>query len=231
VQLEALLVALLTIGAYLLGSVPTSYIAGRMLKGIDVRDYGSGSVSGSNVWQSVARWAVVPVGISDVLKGFIPVYVAQVVGFPLLAQGIIGLAAIAGHSWSVFLRFSGGRGIATLLGVLAVFAVFGRWELLVVFVVVWVLGIVALNTPTGALIALITLPVAGWGFGEPLALTLCLLAMSLLIIVKRLEANQGFKALSGDWRRVALYRLLFDRDIPQREAWVRRKPLNTDGDE
>lgn len=229
-QLEALWVALLTIGAYLLGSVPTSYIAGRALRGIDVRDYGSGSVSGSNVWETVARWAVVPVGIADVLKGFIPVFVAQIAGFPLLAQGIIGLAAIAGHSWSVFLRFSGGRGIATLLGVLTVFAVFGHWELLLVFVGVWVLGIAVLNTPTGALIAQVALPVASWAFGEPLSLTLCLLAMSLLLIAKRLEANQGVRAFSGDWRRVALYRLLFDRDISQREAWVRRKPPNPEED-
>ena len=169
-------------------------------------------------------------GIADVLKGFIPVLVAQIAGFPLLAQGIIGLAAIAGHSWSVFLGFSGGRGIATLLGVLAVFAVYGRWELLLVFVGVWVLGIAVLNTPTGALIAQIALPVASWGFGQPLALTLCLLAMSLLLIAKRLEANQGFRAFGGDWRRVALYRLLFDRDIPQREAWVRRKPPNPEED-
>ena len=66
-------VILLTIGAYLLGSVPTSYIAGRLLKGIDIRNYGSGTVSGANVWHSVSRWAVVPVGIFDILKGFIQI--------------------------------------------------------------------------------------------------------------------------------------------------------------
>lgn len=209
---------LLTLGAYLLGSVPNSYIAGRVLKGIDVRDYGSGSVSGSNVWQSVARWAVVPVGVADILKGVIPVLIAQLAGLPLLVQGIVGLAAIGGHSWSIFLRFSGGRGISVLLGVLALFA---RWELLA-FIGIWLLGIAIFDPPRGALIALIALPLASLGFGEPLAVTLCLMAMSLLIIGKRLLANQGLGAFTGDWRRVAFCRLLLDRDIPDREAWIRR---------
>lgn len=211
-------VAFLTIGAYLLGSVPTAYIAGRALKGIDIRNYGSGSVSGSNVWQSISRWAVAPVGIADISKGVIPVLVAQVLGFTLAAQGIAGLAAIAGHNWSIFLRFTGGRGIATMMGVLVLLA---PWELLV-FIGVFLLGIALFNVPVGAFIAAVALPLASLGFGEPLPLTLCLLAMTLILIAKRLAANRG--ALIGDWRRVVVYRLLLDRDIPDREAWIHRTP-------
>ena len=121
--------ALLVIGAYLLGSVPAAYIAGRLLKGIDIRKYGSGVSSGSNVWHSVSRWAIIPVGVFDVLKGAIPVAVAYpVLDFPMWAQGVVGLAAISGHSWSVFLGFSGGRGFATMVGVLLIFA---PWELII----------------------------------------------------------------------------------------------------
>ena len=88
---------LLTMGAYILGSVPTSYIAGRLLKGIDIRNYGSGVVSGTNVWHSVSRRAVIPVGIADILKGFIPVYIAWAIDLTLfdeavLAQGVVGMA-------------------------------------------------------------------------------------------------------------------------------------------
>ncbi|MFQ5925709.1 MAG: glycerol-3-phosphate acyltransferase [Dehalococcoidia bacterium] len=211
-------VTLLIVGAYLIGSVPTAYIAGRTLKGIDVRGYGSGSVSGSNVWQSVSHWAILPVGIADISKGVIPVLIAQVLGFALAAQGIVGLAAIAGHNWSIFLRFSGGRGIATMMGVLAILA---PWELLV-FIGVFLLGIALFNVPVGAFIAAVALPLAGLGFGEPLPLTLSLLAMTLLLIAKRLTANRG--ALIGDWRRVLVYRLLLDRDVPEREAWIHRTP-------
>jgi len=214
---------LLTIGAYLLGSVPTAYIAGRLIKGIDIRSYGSGSVSGSNVWASVARWAVVPVGIADILKGLIPVLIAQLANFSIGAQGIVGLAAIVGHNWSIFLRFTGGRGIATMMGVLVLLA---PWEL-VVFIGVWLIGIAVLSTPLGALLAGVSLPFASWGFGEPLSLTLCLMAVVLLLVIKRLTANLRLGAFVGEWKRIAVYRLLFDRDIRPREAWVYRKPRHT----
>ena len=217
-------VILLTIGAYLLGSVPTAYIAGRLIRGIDIRRYGSGSVSGSNVWASVARWAVVPVGIADVLKGLIPVLIAQLADFSVAAQGIAGLAAIVGHNWSIFLRFTGGRGIATMMGVLVLLA---PWEL-VVFIGIWLIGIAVLNIPLGALLAAVSLPFASWGFDEPLALTLCLMAMALLLMVKRLTANWSLTALVGERKRVAVYRLLLDRDIRLREAWVSRKPHHAD---
>jgi len=214
---------LLSIGAYVLGSVPTSYIAGRLLKGIDIRDHGSGVVSGTNVWHTVSHRALVPVGIADVLKGFIPVCIAWATGLTLLdeeilAQGVVGIAAIIGHSWSIFLRFSGGRGISTMMGVLIVIA---PWELLV-FVGIWLLGIAFISSPIGALTGEIALPLVSWGFGEPLALTLCLMAMSLLLIAKRLIANDGLSVLTGDQRRVLLCRLLLDRDILDREAWIHR---------
>ena len=214
-------IILLTIGAYLLGSVPTAYIAGKLIGGIDVRKHGSGSVSGSNVWASVARWAVVPVGIADILKGLIPVLIAQLAEFSVGVQGIVGLAAIAGHNWSIFLRFTGGRGITTMMGVLVLLA---RWELLV-FVVVWLLCLAILrNTPVGALLAGVSLPFASLGFGEPLALTLCLMGMVLLMMIKRLIANWNLTPLVAEWKQVALYRILFDRDVRAREAWVYRKP-------
>jgi len=216
-------VILITIGAYILGSVPTSYIAGRLLKGIDIREYGSGVVSGTNVWHSVSHRAVLPVGIADILKGFIPAYIAWAMGLtllsePILAQAVIGMAAIVGHSWSIFLGFSGGRGISPMLGVLTVIA---QWEV-VVFVGIWLLGIALISSPVGALIAEVALPLVSWSLGEPFMLTLCLMAISALLIAKRLIANDGLNAFSSDKRRVLLYRLLFDRDVFDREAWIHR---------
>ena len=211
-------IVLLTLGAYLLGSVPTSYVAGRLLKGVDIRDYGSGTVSGSNVFHSVARWAVVPVGILDVGKGAAPLAIAAfLLHFPLWAQGIVGLGAIAGHNWSVFLGFSGGRGIATLLGVLVILAPFE----LVVFVAVWVLVLAVLrNSPLGALAAMVALPLSSLAFGEPWEVTVCLTAILLLLLAKRLLADRPVPC--GGWGKVAMNRLLLDRDIQDRNAWVRR---------
>jgi len=211
---------LLTIGAYLLGAIPTSYIAGRLLRGIDIRNYGSGAASGSNVWHSVSRWAVVPVGIFDVLKGAIPVSIAYyVLGFDIWAAGIVGLAAMAGHSWSIFLGFSGGRGFATMMGTLAILA---RWELLV-FIVIWLLGLAILkNSPLWMVLGAAAMPLASWGLGKPPELIWCLLGMLLLLVIKRLLAERPIPA--GDWKQVMIYRLLLDRDTRDREAWIYRTP-------
>ena len=213
-------VILLTIGAYLLGSVPAAYIAGRLLKGIDIRDYGSGTVSGSNVWHSLPRWAVVPVGIFDVLKGVIPVCIAAyVLDFTIVTQGIVALAAMTGHSWSIFLGFSGGRGFSTMMGSLVIIA---PWELLV-FVVIWVLGLLLLkNSPLWMLIGAAAMPLASLGLGREPELIWILLGMLLLLVMKRLMANRG--AITGDWRRVMIYRLFLDRDTRDREEWIYRTP-------
>ena len=71
---------LLVLVGYLLGSIPTAYLAGLWLKGIDLRKYGSGTVSGSMVWEHVARWAVIPVGIFDLLKASFPTWLALRLG-------------------------------------------------------------------------------------------------------------------------------------------------------
>ena len=217
-------VILLTIGAYLLGSVPASYIAGRLLRGIDIRNYGSGVASASNVWHSVSRWSVVPVGIFDVLKGAIPVAIAYyVLGFDIWAAGIVGLAAIAGHSWSIFLGFSGGRGFATMMGALIILA---RWELLV-FIVIWLLGIALLkNSPLWMILGAAAMPLASFGLGKPAELIWVLLGMLLLLIIKRLLAERTVP--SGDWKRVMMHRLLLDRDTRNREAWIYRTPSSTE---
>jgi len=131
-MLEALTVSsLLLLGAYLLGSLPTGYLAGRWLAGIDIRNRGSGSTGATNVARAVGNRAAVAVLAIDALKGVLAV--ALVAGtYTLLAPGLLApawqpwlavaaaLGAIIGHSWPVWLGFSGGKSVATGLGVLLV---------------------------------------------------------------------------------------------------------------
>lgn len=223
---------LLITGAYLLGSIPTAYIAGKLLKGIDIREYGSGVSSGSNVWHSVSRWATIPVGICDLLKGAIPVAIAYpVLDFPIWAQGLVGLAAIAGHSWSIFLGFNGGRGFATMIGVLLIFA---PWELIVFTFASLLLFFGLKNSPIAMLIAATLIVPASIGLPEgplvnsdsdPILITWCLLGVLLILIAKRLLAERPVP--KGDWKRVMLHRFLFDRDTRNREEWIYRSPDGT----
>jgi len=113
----------LLVGAYLLGAIPNGWVIARLWKHIDIRDYGSGNVGASNVLRHVGRRAAVMVAVGDILKGFIPPMVAVALGRPLEIVVLAGLSAIIGHNWSVFLRFSGGRGVATMGGAMLAIAV------------------------------------------------------------------------------------------------------------
>jgi glycerol-3-phosphate acyltransferase PlsY len=108
--------AVIAIG-YLLGSFPSGYVVGR-LRGIDVRQWGSGSLGGTNVLRSAGPWAAILAVLGDVAKGVLAISVARVlVGSPS-AEVLAGLAVILGHDFTIFLNFSGGRGVATTLGAL-----------------------------------------------------------------------------------------------------------------
>ncbi|MFB0537644.1 MAG: glycerol-3-phosphate 1-O-acyltransferase PlsY [Anaerolineae bacterium] len=102
---------------YLLGSFPSGYVVGR-LRGIDVRRWGSGRTGGTNVLRSAGPWAAILAVLGDMAKGALAVFVARALVGSLSAEVLAGLAAVLGHDFSIFLTFSGGRGVATTLGAL-----------------------------------------------------------------------------------------------------------------
>jgi len=110
---------LLLLAGYLLDSVPTAQIAAQLLAGVDLRER-SPTISGSGVYYLVARWAVVPVGLIDVLKGYLATVLPLQVGASAELAMACGLAAVVGHNWSLWLGFRGGRGISPFLGFLLV---------------------------------------------------------------------------------------------------------------
>src|SRR3990170_4342172 len=115
--------------SYLVGSVPSGYIAGRVLKGIDVRDYGSGATGATNVMRTLGKGPFLAVLLADALKGYTPVLVTWFVFESHDLQVASGLAAVLGHDYPVYIGFRGGRGVATSFGVYAALAMhvgFGR---------------------------------------------------------------------------------------------------------
>jgi len=111
--------------SYLLGSIPTAYIIGRLLKGIDIRKAGSGNVGATNALRVLGKGPGIAVLFIDILKGFLAV---TILGNPMapktsyisdeMLRIALGVSCICGHNWTVFLRFKGGKGIATTFGVL-----------------------------------------------------------------------------------------------------------------
>ena len=217
---------LLVIGAYLLGSVPAAYLVAKWTRGIDIRKYGSGNVGASNVLAVASkRWSI-PVIIFDLGKGMLAIYVARLIGLEVYQQVMIGIAAIVGHNWSIFLRFSGGRGFLTLLGV--AFILVPKLALVLAIIAFACLPFRQLSI--GALFALTLLPIASWflsqplGINERLPVTLGFLAMFLIVVFRRLTAPRTSVTASVSRGQLFVNRLLFDRDIRDREAWIHRAP-------
>lgn len=212
---------LLIVGGYLLGSIPTAYWVGKWLRGRDLRRYGSGTVSGSMVYEHIARWAVVPVGLFDVGKAAFPTWLGMRLDLGYPVASVAGLAAIVGHNWPVFLRFTGGRGLGCFLGVLLALFPWGVPWLLLFLAVGWLLG----DSAPWALAGLITLPFFAAGVGGPEIVGPVTGAMVLITLIKRLEANRRPLPPPGlERRRVILRRLFLDRDISSHREWIRREP-------
>ncbi|OGS21820.1 MAG: acyl-phosphate glycerol 3-phosphate acyltransferase [Elusimicrobia bacterium RIFOXYA2_FULL_40_6] len=111
-------IILITVTSYLLGSVPTAYLFAKIIKGIDIRKHGSGNPGATNVFRTVGKTAGIIVFTIDMMKGFLAVYlVSRLFNYDTNYSLLAGIAAIAGHNWTVWLSFKGGKGVATGAGV------------------------------------------------------------------------------------------------------------------
>jgi glycerol-3-phosphate acyltransferase PlsY len=107
------------VASYLLGAVPTSYLAARLFRGIDLREHGSRNLGATNLYRVLGWRYAFPVGLLDAAKGLVPVLVfAPRVSSSELFALICGLVAVVGHVFSVFVGFKGGKGVATAAGVM-----------------------------------------------------------------------------------------------------------------
>jgi acyl phosphate:glycerol-3-phosphate acyltransferase len=219
---------LLLIVGYLLGSIPLSYLSGRS-RGVNLKKQGTQQVGAGNLWRTTSRILGLFVGIYDFLKGMLMIYLGDIWGLNPSLQLVIGIAVIIGHNWPVFLRFHGGRGIATMLGIIIILpsintSEISTWPLIIFFAVAVAVLLVAHRTPVPILAGLSCLPIASAIAGERFTLTLGYLALVLIIIIKRLTAQPNSLITKSNIGQVLLNRFLFDRDIKDRSAWVNRRP-------
>jgi glycerol-3-phosphate acyltransferase PlsY len=151
---------LAVLASYLLGAIPTSFLAGKFFRGIDLRQHGSGNLGATNLYRTLGARYAVPVGLLDMAKGAVPVMlVAPLASGSRYFAILCGIIAVAGHVFSVFVRFRGGKGVATASGVMLGLT---PWAVLVSLavwlVVVRASGYVSLGSMAGAIV----LPVAAW---------------------------------------------------------------------
>jgi glycerol-3-phosphate acyltransferase PlsY len=190
--LELTLSGLLLLTAYLLGSTPTGYTAGRLLKGIDIREQGSGSTGATNVLRTLGKGPALVVLLIDALKGVgaialvdafyaLPVTQAVPSTWKPWLVALAAFAGILGHSKSIWLNFTGGKSVATSLGVLLAMSLPVGLGTLGVFAVVLALSrIVSLGSITGAIAVSILMIL----FNQPLPYQLFAIAAGSYVIYR-----------------------------------------------
>ena len=141
----------LVIAAYLLGSIPTGLLLARAF-GVDIRTAGSGNIGATNVYRTLGKKVGIMTLVGDCLKGMLPVLAAEhLFGFPVEWIALTGLAAFLGHVYTVFLRFKGGKGVATALGVFLAISPLSVLATMAIFaVVLWKWRYVSLASITAA---------------------------------------------------------------------------------
>jgi glycerol-3-phosphate acyltransferase PlsY len=154
---------LLVLCGYILGSVPTGFLAGRAW-GVDVRQEGSGNIGMANVLRTAGKWPAVVTMVGDILKGFAPVFLARLVTENEWVIAAVALAAVIGHCWPVFLRFKGGKAVATGAGTtIALAPVVG----LLLFAFWWAVVLASRYTSLGAISVMLVTPIVFLLTGQP----------------------------------------------------------------
>ncbi len=166
----------------MLGSIPFAYIVARLRRGIDIRDVGGGNVGALNTWRQIGPVFGLSVLALDIIKGVLAVLIARWLGLTVAWVCVAGFAAVIGHNWPVFIKFRGGKGAATVLGVLVALT---PVELLIGAAIVIALIGVTRNVRL-ALFALVLVPLLQWLFDKDFTYIACTLALLLFIGLRTL---------------------------------------------
>ena len=188
------------VASYLIGSIPNGLIFGKLFWGVDLREHGSHNIGATNAWRTLGKGPGFLIFFLDFLKGVCGVYLGSLTDSSPTSLVLGGLMAIVGHSCSLFLRFKGGKGVATGLGVIAMLMpkttilIFLLWFLLVYFT-----GYVSL----GSVVAASFVPFLAWWGHEPEAYIVFGITAAIFVIyrhkinIQRLLAGTESKIKAG----------------------------------
>jgi acyl phosphate:glycerol-3-phosphate acyltransferase len=185
-----LYIALFALASYLLGAISTGLVLARLFSKIDIRLDGSGNIGATNVARLLGRRLGTLTLLGDTLKGFLPVYIGALLfpdphgGADYLAPSIFGLAAFLGHLFSVYLKFRGGKGVATAFGIFAYLAPAPLALALALFVIIVA---VSKYVSLGSLSVAAVLPLLLIAYSYPLPVAVLSIIIGLLIFIKHKE--------------------------------------------
>lgn len=175
-----LVIILLIFAAYVIGSVPTGYLLGK-LRGVDVRTIGSGNVGATNVARAVGKSQGIITLIADAAKGYLPVFTALQLGQDSLTVALTAIAAFLGHLYPLFLNFRGGKGVATGFGALLALAPMATLVLVVVFALT---AVATRIVSLGSLATAVAAPLSLWLFHQPAAIVAMGCFLGAMVIMR-----------------------------------------------
>ena len=186
--------------AYLLGSIPSAYMAGRLKKGIDIREVGGKNMGALNVYYEVGLAEAVLVLIADMAKGIGAILLSRWLGLPMIWQLVAGFMSVAGHSFPVFLQFRGGKGGAPALAIL----LFLMPLAIPIFVAVAVIALIITRNYTFCYsVALITFPFAAWLIYGSQPLIFFSIALMLFLGINYIPRfREMHTKSSGKWNKI-----------------------------
>ena len=148
-------IVLLAITAFIIGAIPIGLIIAKS-RGINLKQIGSGNIGATNVLRTTGKWPALLTLCGDILKGMIAVLIAIYFEAGIVYEGIIGICAILGHNFSIFLKFRGGKGVATSFGVLSIYSP----QTALFTIIIWVMTVfITRYSSMGAIVSLGVLPV------------------------------------------------------------------------
>jgi glycerol-3-phosphate acyltransferase PlsY len=205
---EILFIVGVLICAYLIGSFPSAYLAGRFRRGIDIREVGSRNVGAMNVFYKVGFVTGLLVLAVDIGKGAAAVALARWLGVPMIVELLAGVAAVIGHSFPVWLKFRGGRGGATIIGILIFLMPWG----IPFYLAIFGLSLLITRYPTLSYsVAFLCFPFVAWLIYHSGALVVFSIGILLLPVIKYIPRVKEMRSSGGSWRHVFLRRNFKDR--------------------
>jgi acyl phosphate:glycerol-3-phosphate acyltransferase len=175
------------VAAYLVGGIPFGYLLVRWKTGEDVREKGSGNIGATNVLRTTGRWVAVATLVLDIAKGVFAVWLAdKLSGGSPLWMSLAALAVMAGHAFPVFLKFQGGKAVASFIGAFLYLTPIPMIAALLVFVIVVA---VTRQISTGSIIAAGSLPLAAWLIEHPPAIVVLAALVAAAFVIYRHRGN------------------------------------------
>jgi acyl phosphate:glycerol-3-phosphate acyltransferase len=206
--LDIVFIVIALLAGYLIGSFPTAYIVARLRKGVDIRDVGSRNLGAMNVFYKVGFAWGLPVLAVDIGKGVAGVALARYLGTGLIVQMLAGVAVVIGHSFPIFLKFHGGRGGASCIGILIYFMPWGT----PIYAGLFGLLLLITRFPTLSYsLAFLCFPFIGWLIYHRWELAVYSIGLVVVPLLKYIPRIIEMRRQGGSWKHVVYRKNIKDR--------------------